>query len=1033
MKKLRLGVILLFGLFLFLIGFVSFINRVNITSFVIDVPTNITTESQQHSWLGNKTIQSAELDSTHNLIYFVGGNGLFGFYNITSNTTTDLSGTDNENWIGNQEIRSLAVDSTNDLVYLLGYKYTCGSVLGNNLFGVYNRTSNITENLNTTDNGDWLGPNPQIGGIVVDSSTHLAYFRGISGFFGVYNRTSNTSENLNVTLNGFTGSLCEIIINQNNNLIYLGGGNGAFGAYNRTSNVTENLTMTSSFPNFGARNILSFCIDSSNNLIYLTGSGAGVSTLFSVYNVSKNVTENLNMTGDVIPSAQGSMNDCVFDSNNKLVYIIGAWSAFGVYNRTSNTTENLNKTDTGNWIGAITNNLVFDSNRSLIYLSSNTNSYEFGVYNRTSNVTENLNDSDTGDWLGTNDVNEVIFNSNNKLLYFVGTNGVFGAYNRTLNKSDDLNLPNDWFRFNAVKTIVFNSLNNLIYLGGVNGRFGTYNYSLNEKQDLRNTDPSGCFYSKTISEMTHDSTNNLIYLAGSSFLCSFNISSNITEDLRHVDGTDLIVDVGISSLTFDTLNSLVYYNRGTTSSGFFSYNVSANTTENLAQTDSGGWLTTVTNDMTFDSTNNLIYLVGNTGQFGVYNVSKNETENLNKTDSDDWIKTTNLLGVTYDSSNRLIYLDGANGAFGVYNRDSNQTENLNLTDTGNWVNNLALNEITFDNNSNLVYFVGYFGAFGVYNRTSNVTEDLRGTDSGDWIGNTTLNIVSYSSRNNLVYIGGEVGLFGVYNRTSNSTTEAASVVGEVTSPRGSSSPPSQTTIIPSITLGTPAIIEITSSSSSIRTIKINAKNNMSNVTLTLSRTNISDADFQVIAGGRRGESYEAYNINFTGNNSDIANVTIGFRVNKTWLIKTGFTTSNIALYRELTNSTRWKTLATTFLSEDLVYYYFSAVSPGFSKFLIFIGEDECIPAEKRCVENEVQFCLGNKKWLVSEVCDYKCVNGACVEKGLQVNLNPLVVYPIIGIVVVGILISFLVQRMPKRKKDMTTHSISNYFRRIGKR
>ncbi len=68
------------------------------------------------------------------------------------------------------------------------------------------------------------------------------------------------------------------------------------------------------------------------------------------------------------------------------------------------------------------------------------------------------------------------------------------------------------------------------------------------------------------------------------------------------------------------------------------------------------------------------------------------------------------------------------------------------------------------------------------------------------------------------------------------------------------------------------------------------------------------------------------------------------------------------------------------------------------------------------MENQVQFCLGNKKWLISEICDYKCANGKCVEKGLQVNLNPLVVYPIIGIVVVGVLISFLMQRVPKRKR-----------------
>jgi PGF-pre-PGF domain-containing protein len=224
---------------------------------------------------------------------------------------------------------------------------------------------------------------------------------------------------------------------------------------------------------------------------------------------------------------------------------------------------------------------------------------------------------------------------------------------------------------------------------------------------------------------------------------------------------------------------------------------------------------------------------------------------------------------------------------------------------------------------------------------------------------------------------------------------------------------SQTSAISSITPTEPAVIEITNHYMSATRITINVNAPVSDVSLTITEVNISSGGFQI---GFQGLPYQAFEITMKNlSNAEIQNASIEFKVNKTELLAHNLTIDDVFLYRKPANETDWSALNTTYLSNDTNYYYFSSVTPGFSTFLIFASKEECIPAEKRCFQNQVQFCLGNKRWLISEVCDYKCQNGKCIEKGLQINLNPLVVYPIIGIVVVGVLISFFAQRMVKRR------------------
>jgi len=239
-------------------------------------------------------------------------------------------------------------------------------------------------------------------------------------------------------------------------------------------------------------------------------------------------------------------------------------------------------------------------------------------------------------------------------------------------------------------------------------------------------------------------------------------------------------------------------------------------------------------------------------------------------------------------------------------------------------------------------------------------------------------------------------------------------------------PPTVTETIPTASPGSPAVMNIDTPGVGLTNITINVKGNISNASLTIKPLNsTTGANFRVSL--RRGAFYQAYEINVTGmNNSEITNVTINFKVNKTWLASQNGTTANIYLYRYYNN--RWTRLPTTYLSQDSTYYYFRAISPGFSTFVVFFGEFDCEPDTTRCFNNEVQLCLGNSTWLVTEKCSDKCENGKCVNSIFD-NLNIIYIGAIIGIISAIILVFYiLVTKFSRRNTGKTSkQSLSKFY------
>ncbi len=170
---------------------------------------------------------------------------------------------------------------------------------------------------------------------------------------------------------------------------------------------------------------------------------------------------------------------------------------------------------------------------------------------------------------------------------------------------------------------------------------------------------------------------------------------------------------------------------------------------------------------------------------------------------------------------------------------------------------------------------------------------------------------------------------------------------------------------------------------------------------------ISNEDFAI--GTPPESSYQGFEINATNiNSTNIANVTINFKINKIWVQDNNLDYNTVILYRKPDTADRWDALNTNLTSEDSEYYYFSASSPEFSTFVIFIGTQQCEPGALRCFDNNVQLCLGNYTWVITKVCKEGCENANCIggerEGIFSTTPGSIALYIIISILSAGIIV-----------------------------
>ncbi len=132
-----------------------------------------------------------------------------------------------------------------------------------------------------------------------------------------------------------------------------------------------------------------------------------------------------------------------------------------------------------------------------------------------------------------------------------------------------------------------------------------------------------------------------------------------------------------------------------------------------------------------------------------------------------------------------------------------------------------------------------------------------------------------------------------------------------------------------ISPGSPATVSISKSDTSATEISISVKNQVNFVRVSIKK--IDQLPTEVATP--QGVVYKNWDVVKTNiKDADVDQATIKFSVEKSWLLDNNVDANTVALQRY--NNNEWQSLATTKLSEDDSSVHYSAVSPGFSYFVI---------------------------------------------------------------------------------------------------
>ncbi|MCL5018788.1 MAG: PGF-pre-PGF domain-containing protein [Candidatus Pacearchaeota archaeon] len=150
-----------------------------------------------------------------------------------------------------------------------------------------------------------------------------------------------------------------------------------------------------------------------------------------------------------------------------------------------------------------------------------------------------------------------------------------------------------------------------------------------------------------------------------------------------------------------------------------------------------------------------------------------------------------------------------------------------------------------------------------------------------------------------------------------------------------------------ITPEQPVEVHLDDSQIYLTKMSINVLESVQSISVTVTKVNVlEDANLKI--GLPQGQFYQAFQIETQGTeNSNIANVTIEFKVNKVWLENQNGSTESIGLFRRPDTSSQWNSLTTVYERADDTYYYFTSFSPGFSTFAVFFNACEGAECEEK--------------------------------------------------------------------------------------
>jgi len=244
----------------------------------------------------------------------------------------------------------------------------------------------------------------------------------------------------------------------------------------------------------------------------------------------------------------------------------------------------------------------------------------------------------------------------------------------------------------------------------------------------------------------------------------------------------------------------------------------------------------------------------------------------------------------------------------------------------------------------------------------------------------------------------------------------------------------------------PIEITINNPSMDLNSLILNIRKSVSNSSVSI--TKINSTTYSLITGLPIGRLYQAFEIEPGISNLNIINATLNFKINKTWLADNNITfhykgsrfwllendiVGNIILYRNPDGNSTWMPLMTNYSYQDNQSYHFYAYSKGFSTFAIFLNKYDCLPNSARCDNNEVQLCLGNSTWLVTEHCQYGCADRKCAGSFfVSEQFRFLSIVIAVAVVVIGLILIFYKKKKHKVKNRKVRKEIRKKKRQVRK-
>ncbi len=351
-----------------------------------------------------------------------------------------------------------------------------------------------------------------------------------------------------------------------------------------------------------------------------------------------------------------------------------------------------------------------------------------------------------------------------------------------------------------------------------------------------------------------------------------------------------------------------------------------------------------------------------------------------------WVNVTKVVNTTVGSViNALAYFNDSSGNWNASNVSIfATTERTAPTFTNNQSNDTGVGyyvkfAVNFSDTTGLsAYIFSFNNGNGSYINDSSVA--LSGTSS--WVNVTkTVNSTVGSVINALVYVNDSHGTWNASNVSIFATTAVPTIASTPSTGGGgaaagggggaAATTPTQTVTI-TATANVPVAAAFTATDLDVTKIEVTTTTSTS-ATVTATEATAPPAGVPAPSG-----SVSTYlQLSTTAPAGTVSSVTVTFKVSKSWASANGIDISTVTLQRYASNA--WNALPTTLVNQDSSFYYFTAVSPGFSTFAIVAQKQAvapgklCVPASKRCDGSELQQCSADgSAWSALESCGYGC-------------------------------------------------------------